>query len=168
MVQCNWRSVRLLKPLFTCLEKKCQKKTVFFRKGRSISRNSDFEPEIFGRLVKTAFNVCRGIFREKLSFAKIVFSAFFPDLSGKNFVVVVESAFHVSPKKMVAQKKLWKIYSCIKMFGFWAKIERAQGKHFSVGLTETAFYLSRGPFWNVNHDYKKNSEFWKKKTRTLC
>ena len=94
-------------------EKMSEKKLVFFRKSRSISGNSDFEQKIFGGLVKTAFNVCREIFRGKLWFAINVFPGFFSDISRKNFVRVVKTAFHVSPKKLGAQKNLWKNFLAV-------------------------------------------------------
>ena len=92
-----------------------------------------------------------------------MFSLLFSDLLWIYFVGVVESAFLFSPKKLAAQKSLLKTFSCMKLFGFWAKNERAQGKEILVGLTETAFHLSRRPFWKVNHDYRRipNLE-WKK------
>ena len=92
-----------------------------------------------------------------------MFSVLFSDLSWIYFVGVVESAFLFSPKKLAAQKSLLKTFSCMKLFGFWAKNERAQGKEILVGLTETAFYLSRRPFWKVNHDYRRTPNLeWKK------
>ena len=81
-------------------------------------------------VVKTAFNVVRGIFGRKLWFANNVFSGFFSDPLRKYFVRVVENAFHVSPKILGAQKNFWKNFSCIKLSGsgFWANNEKAESK----------------------------------------
>ena len=48
------------------------------------------------------------------------------------------------------------------------EMKEHRAKKFLEGLTETAVYLYRGPFWNVNHDddYKKNQKFeWKQLER---
>ena len=57
-----------------------------------------------------------------------MFSNLFSDLSRKYFVGVVKNVFNASPGNLWAMKTLWKNLNCIKMFGYWARNERAQGK----------------------------------------
>ena len=129
---------RLLKLHFACLEKKCERKPFFFRKKRSISRNPDVDQEIFGRLVKTAFNVCRGIFGGNLCFSK-KFSQLIWDLPRKFVVTFVETAFIVSPEKTTNEKlSLARFYLYTTVWILSANWNSFRQKK-SVGLTKLRF-----------------------------
>ena len=143
----------------SCLEKKCEKKPFFFQKSRSISRNSDFEQKIFGRLVKTAFNVWRGNFGGILCCSKNFFAINLGP-SAKICCQVCRNCLQCLPRKNYERKTFsGEILIVYNRLDFERKLKQLQAK--KIGrFDKIAFYLSRRPFRRVqkNNDHRMFSE----------
>ena len=144
------------------------RKTFFFRKNRSFSRNSNFEQKTLADLSKLHSTCAEESSAESCDLQKMCFRHFFRT-SHRNILCGLSKTPSMSPQETREQ---WKISGnfqiVIQCLDFEQKMEEHRAKKNSEGLTETAVYLYRRPFWNVNHDYKKNAEFRMKKTRKLC
>ena len=149
---------------FTCLEKKCEKKTVFFGKVEVFQEIRTSRKKFLAGLSKTAFNVCRGIFGGILCCEKKFFAINLGP-SAKICCQACRNCLQFLPSKNYERKTFsGEILIVYNRLDFERKLKQLQAKKM-VSLTKL-LYLSRWPFRTVqkNNDHGMFSELPVNKT----
>ena len=128
----------------------------FSETSKKLESYSDFEPTIFGRVVKTAIYMSRGIFcyKQIFFFEKMIYLWTFSDiyrtifgLWTKNFWQGFQNCIPFVQGNVVGEKNLEKIMKWLILSTLSEKFTDFQRK-LIVGIVETGFYESIGTFWD--------------------